>query len=111
MKRQLVEDLQQRKVGMINALWANSNYDGEKDGEGIRGRVIEQIEEQYNKVIDNVLGGKYEVDDDGPSEFGEYDESNPFFGKMKLPPKIDMTSRESRDEASAFMDGREADQG
>lgn len=53
---------------MINALWANSNYDDDK---GTRKQAIEEIEENFNEAMAIVRG-------EGPME-EEIDPDNPFF--------------------------------
>ncbi len=58
-KRTLIESLQSRKEAMIAALWSNSNYDSQKEGEDApRQEMIENIEESYNRVIEKIVLGK-----------------------------------------------------
>lgn len=57
---------------MIAALWSNSNYDDDK---GTRTSAIEEIESNFQEVVDILTGNT------PPEE--DIDESNPFFGQMK----------------------------
>ena len=73
----------QVRNAMISGAWSNSNYDPQKEGEdGARQGLIESIMEQYVESVDMIYGRKTKDD-------SEIDWDNPFFGAMKLPPKID----------------------
>lgn len=73
-KRQIYDELTQRKLGMINALYSNSNYDGENAK--IRDQVIEQLEEQFSNAMSSLYGGVNPEDD-------VIDKDNPFFQAME----------------------------
>ncbi len=66
-KRELIDRQTQRRDEMINALWANSNY----DQDGVRAQAIESIQAQYEEAVFFIHTGKR------PEE--EIDESNEFF--------------------------------
>jgi hypothetical protein len=68
MKRELIETLTRRKESMVNALTSNSNYDDDK---GTRKQAIEEIEENYEEVVQIILHGA--------EEEPEIDSDNPFF--------------------------------
>lgn len=53
-KRTLVETLEQRKQGMIAALWSNPNLDDDK---GTRKGAIEDIEEKCEEAVQIILTG------------------------------------------------------
>lgn len=77
MKRLIVEGLERRKDQMINALWANSNYDDDK---GTRQKAIEEIEENFQSAVRQVFGKP----GDALFEEEEIDEeNNPFFKSAK----------------------------
>jgi hypothetical protein len=75
MKRQVSEELTQRKLMMINALYSNSNYDGENSK--IRDQVIERLEDQFTAAIRAMYAGKTDSSEE------EIDKNNPFFGAME----------------------------
>lgn len=73
LRRQIIEELTSRKISMINALFSNSNYDG--DNAKIRDQVIERLEDQFNDALALLYGGKRSEDE-------EIDKDNPFFAAM-----------------------------
>jgi hypothetical protein len=77
----MVEELANRKMGVINGLWANSNYDG-KDVD--RMEIVKKVEEAHDNAILSLKYGESAKRDE-PSEYGELDKSNPFFGKISVP--------------------------
>lgn len=85
-KRLTVEEIAERKLVIIGGLWANSNYDG-KDVD--RMEIIKKVEEAHDQAA---LQLKYGVqqEKDAESEFGEFDRNNPFFGKVPVPPELDV---------------------
>lgn len=67
-KRELVEELTQRKIGMIGALWSNSNYDGQENSE-LRQSAIAELESNFDRAVDAIYGFEPEdenVDWDDP---------------------------------------------
>lgn len=66
-KRRVVESLERRKEAMVQALWANSNYDDDK---GSRQNAIQEIEESFTGAIESI---------DNPQQETEIDKSDPFF--------------------------------
>ena len=86
-KRRVVEGLNRRKEAMVQALWANSNYDDEK---GTRENAIQEIETSFQEAIDSVNGP--------PEPEIEIDKSNPFFAAMDK-------NMKKLDEAVAKSDG------
>lgn len=77
MRAELVETLERRKDGMIAALWANSNYDGDGEKPSPRPEAIEQIEANYDEAVEKILTGWK------PEPEEELDENNPFFAPVK----------------------------
>jgi len=79
-KRIIKEELVQRKIGQINALWANTNLDS---AEANRGQALKDVEEQFDSAIDALYSD--EVDEEQRDELKE----NPFFAPVEkgLPPK------------------------
>lgn len=90
MKRQVVDRLEARKDQMIASLWANSNYDDDK---GTRQKAIEEIEENFQSVVDQIFDGE-------PQEEEIDEQNNPFFksakkGQEKLFRQVGITSDEN----------------
>lgn len=78
-KRQIAEELTQRKLLLISAFYANTNYDS---AEAKRDEVIKNIEQQFGALIDNIYApvidfGKLKVEE------GQ-DEENPLFAAIKV---------------------------
>jgi hypothetical protein len=85
---------------MVQALWANSNYDDEK---GTRQQAITDIEESFMAAIEAVTGGQEQEEE-------EIDKSDPFFApafkqmeKLEVPVNADGTVEEVID-YSQFID-------
>jgi hypothetical protein len=76
-KRQIIDELTTRKIAMINALYSNSNYDGQENNEK-RDRIIQTLEDQFNESVAILYGVKQTAKDKD-----EIDENNPFFQAMK----------------------------
>lgn len=73
LRRELVEELRDRKNAMINALWSNPNWDGE---EANRSEIVAQIEDDFDKAVAHVYG-------DEVSDEDEIDWDDPFFAKAR----------------------------
>lgn len=73
LKRELVDELRQRKNAMIASLWANPSWDGE---EADRPGVIEQIEEDFDGAVAQVYGAPGQDEED-------IDWEDPFFAAAK----------------------------
>lgn len=69
-KRKLVDELKQRKFAMLNAMYSNSNYDGENSK--LREQAIENLEAQFANATTIIYTGK------SPDE-EQIDADNPFF--------------------------------
>lgn len=70
----MIESLERRKEGMIQALWAN---DGMNDDKGTRQNAITDIEESFTEAVAMIMSGT------GPEmEEEEIDPENPFFKPM-----------------------------
>lgn len=79
-------------MAMIEGIWGNSNWDGEK-GENPRQKFIEELEGQVNKKIATLYGMPVDKD-----EF-EIDESDPFWRAMyKGLEKMHGTAKPTSDE-------------
>jgi hypothetical protein len=72
-KRQAAEEITRRKLMLVSALYANTNYD---EKEARRNEVLREIEQSFDEAVDVLYGG-------GPVE--EETKGNPFFDAMKLP--------------------------
>lgn len=70
-RRKAVESLEARKLAMLSGLHGNSNMSGDD-----LGKAVEQLEESF-KTATNAIYGL--VDEE------EIDQSNPFFGQIKVP--------------------------
>lgn len=78
----MVEDLTQRKISHVNALFSNSGYEG-TEGKEARERALELLDEQFDSAMRSVYGLEE------PEE--ELDKENPFFAHAYdgLPPLED----------------------
>lgn len=76
-KRQMVEELKQRKLMLIQALYSNSNYD---DPEARRGDKIREIEETFKDMVESIYR---------PHHLETSVEDDPFYAAMRVaePPK------------------------
>lgn len=74
LKRELVADLDNRKMALVSALWANSNWDGE---EADRQGAIKNLEESYENSLAIIYGYAEEKSDD------DVDWDDPFFAAAK----------------------------
>lgn len=85
-KRMAAERVMQLKNSMISGVWANSNYDDDKD---TRNRLLAQIDEYAENALD-VIYNIERVKAIDENEFLSYDEvkDSPFWRAMKVP-KID----------------------
>lgn len=72
-RRELEEELRQRKIAMVAAIWSNSAWDEAEEAD--RTKAIEQIESSYEKAIDELYGAGESEDD--------IDENDPFWAAMK----------------------------
>lgn len=78
-KRIIVDELKARKISMINAIYSNSNYDGQEN-QGVREKIVGGLEDQYSEAVLALYHGpgptKAEVEDKKMKE-------NPFFQAME----------------------------
>lgn len=72
LKRKAVLEAKEIKNAMISGLWANTNYD---DNKNTRQKALKDIEESYQEAISIIYNG--------PEEF-EIDMDQPFFKAMDL---------------------------
>jgi hypothetical protein len=65
MKRRAVDEARDVKNAMVSGLWANSNYD---DNKNTRSKALKDIENNYQEAINIIYNGveSYEVDMDQP---------------------------------------------
>lgn len=73
LKRKIIDELTQRKIAMVGALYSNPNYDG-KENHDKRDQIIQRIEENFNDTVKKLYNKAYQVEE-------EKDElkDNPFF--------------------------------
>lgn len=63
---------------MIAGVWANGNYDPQKEGaQGARNEILQSIEESFSKAIKEIY--------DGPQSGDQIDWEDPFFAAVKAP--------------------------
>lgn len=78
LKRELVDDMRDQKGRMIAALWSNSNYDPQEEGqESPRNSLVEEIEGNFDEAVARVYG----YDDESLAE--DIDWEDPFFAAAK----------------------------
>lgn len=78
-KRIIVDELKARKISMMNAIYANSNYDGQEN-QGVREKIVEGLESQFTDAVANLYRGP------GPTQAEIEDKEmkeNPFFQAME----------------------------
>lgn len=65
MKRKAVDEAREVKNAMICGLWANSNYD---DNKNTRKKALQDIENNFQEAVNIIYNGveSYEVDMDQP---------------------------------------------
>lgn len=96
-KREIVEELTQRKFAVISGIYANNSF--EKDEKADRSEVIEEIEYNFKKTVAMVYGDlKEEEESELEGEYMAYSEENPFFaaGKRAMD-KLDIPKSEAED--------------
>lgn len=76
MRRKAVEEATDVKNAMISGLWANSNYD---DNKNTRKKALSDIEESYQESIRIIYNRKNEIRIDQ-----DIDKSDPFFAAMDV---------------------------
>ncbi len=79
-RRKTVEELTDRKIAMIAALYANSNYDS-SEGQDARAQMIGAIEENYEETCIKIYGST-------TPEVRKIAEDDPFFAAMQVPDNI-----------------------
>jgi hypothetical protein len=75
LKRKAAEEIERMKVALTTGIWANSNYDSEKQ-DNPRQKFIEALEDDVQKKIATIYG--YSVE---PEEY-EIDAEDPFWAAM-----------------------------
>jgi hypothetical protein len=68
---------------MVSGLWANSNYDDEKN---TRDGLLQKVEDFYTSSVASIYGKKEDA--------RQFDQDDPFFAAMKRPEalKLEVTS-------------------
>lgn len=77
-KRQAVESATLVRNAQIAGIWANSNYDPQKQGEDPRGDLLKEVYASYVKSI-QMIYNQFEEESD------QIDWDDPFFKAMKVP--------------------------
>lgn len=75
-RRQIVEELKERKLSQINALMANTNYD---NPEADRNRIIQGLEDNFEEAVAMIYN---------PEEMERREQlmkTSPFFTAMRVP--------------------------
>lgn len=81
MRRKAIEELDQRKIAMISALYANTNYNS-SEGRQARTDFIEAIEENNRETVLRIYGA------DAASDVWKIEEDDPFFNAMNVPDDV-----------------------
>lgn len=76
LKRKMIQELTQRKIHMISALFSNSNYDSQENSQK-RVEIIEKIEDDFNEAVRRL----YQDPKEAEAEREAFKE-NPFFSAM-----------------------------
>lgn len=64
LKRELVEELKKKKMIMVGAIWSNSNYDPQEEGQSPpRERMVEELENNFQTAVEEVYGLNDESDE------------------------------------------------
>lgn len=79
LKRKIIEELTQRKIVMIGALYSNTNYDG-KDNHEKREQIIQRIEDNFSETVKKLYNKEYAKKQE---EEEDVLEANPFFAASK----------------------------
>lgn len=89
-RREILEEMKDRKNSIIAALWANTNYDAQPEKREAR---VRELENHFEAAYDRLHGGKEEQITD--QEIAD----NPFFAAMKVPGEdlMDTTPEEARE--------------
>jgi hypothetical protein len=93
-KRQLVEELRERKEKIAAALYANTNWDG-KENSPKRDNMIKSLQEQLQSEIEIIYG-------DGPESQDEIDWEDPFWSAVPRSSDEDVQA-----EAQRYQEGVE----
>jgi hypothetical protein len=75
-KRKVADELQQRRISEVAALWGNPNLDNPKD-ETLRQKVMEQVEENFHNAYITLYSEEDQIKDE------EIPEDDPFFKAME----------------------------
>lgn len=78
MKRKVADDLNQRRIVEVAAMWGNANMDMVEDDPNIRSNMQRELEINYNTAIAALYGEKIEANKED-----EIDYNNPFWAAMK----------------------------
>ena len=80
-RRKAVEEVTTRKISMVSALYANTNYDS-SEGREARTQFIQAIEDNCSSTILRIYGT------DKATDIYKIDKDDPFFAAMKLPEDV-----------------------
>jgi hypothetical protein len=98
LKRELEEELKNRKALMINAIWSNPNWDDEKAN---KQEAIAEIEENFEHSIRLIWEGEDEIDDVEEEDI----DNNPFFAAAKRGmDKLDVPDLQDQDDTMRLGD-------
>jgi hypothetical protein len=71
-----------RHIAMITGLWANSNYDTQKEGEPApRIEALQTLERQLMEAVDEIYSGRKRVEKGSDIDI----KNDPFFRAMRIP--------------------------
>lgn len=113
-----MERLEVRKEAMISALWSNSNYDSQAEGEEApRNAIIEEIENNFSEAVKMIMGGAVAAKEESESERPDDDPYGFFAAGRRGEAKIYKVLEEQKStDASATVEDviqydKEVDQG
>lgn len=101
MKRSVVEELKLRKLNLIAAIHANSNYDSAEEGqEPPREKYVHELEDSFDKAVHQIYTGEAPEED-------KVDWDDPFFATVKKGQEhlnLDLLPETQGNKASAFLE-------
>lgn len=74
----VIEGMEKRKIAMLTALYANTNFDG-KENSDKREQIIQRMEEDFQKAVADLYKSKRQILEEAEEESLEND---PFFKPM-----------------------------
>jgi hypothetical protein len=99
-KRKRIERLEARRNAMLSGVYANSNYDPQKQGQqGARREILEQIEQDFGEEARRILEGTTLAKEE--AEIDRKMDEDPFFKsarRMRMTPEEKKQIEEEMDQ-------------